>query len=114
MPEITDITDSEHWIIETRPLERYGHKVEIQLADSEIRLMTSGREKTSSPVAYWNEAGCNFVIFKNAERKYLRQFFYPGSQQYGSGAYEYNHLTGCIVSLLRNQADHSAMERGEI
>jgi hypothetical protein len=114
MPEIPDITDSEHWIIETTLQERYDHKVDIQLADAEIRLMPSDRELTACPVVYWNEQDCNFVLFKTGDHKYRCQFFYRGYQQYGTGVHEYDDLTECIVSLLQTQADHAAKERGDV
>jgi hypothetical protein len=114
MPEIPDVTESEHWIIETTLTERYGDKVETQIADAEIRLMPSDRELTSCPVIYWNKDGCNFIIFKTGSRKYRCQFFYRGYQQYGTGVDEYDDLTECIVSLLQAQADHEARERGDI
>ncbi len=115
MPEIPDITDSEHWIIETTLTERYGRKVEIQLADAEIRLMPSDRELTSCPVIVWEDLdGCHFIIFKTGSRKYRCQFFYRGYQQYGTGVHEYDDLTECVVSLLQAQADHSAKERGDL
>lgn len=114
MPEIPDITDSEHWIIDTTLVERYGHKVETQIADAEIRLMPSDRDLSSCPVVYWNEGGCNFIIFKTGSRKYRCQFFYRGYQQYGTGVHEYDDLTECIVSLLQAQADYEARERGDL
>ena len=114
MPDIPDITDSEHWIIETTLVERYGHKVETQIADAEIRLMPSDRELSSCPVVYWNEGDCNFIVFKTGSRKYRCQFFYRGYQQYGTGVQEYDDLTECIVSLLQAQADHDAKERGDL
>ncbi|MCU7914390.1 MAG: hypothetical protein KZQ65_00470 [Candidatus Thiodiazotropha sp. (ex Gloverina cf. vestifex)] len=114
MPEIPDITESEHWVIDTTLVERYGQKVETQIADAEIRLMLSDRELTSCPVVYWDAEGCNFIIFKTGSRKYRCQFFYRGYQQYGTGAHEYDDLTECIVSLLQAQADYEAKERGDI
>jgi hypothetical protein len=114
MPEIPDITDSEHWIIETTLTERYGHKVETQMADAEIRLMPSDRELSSCPVIYWDQEGCHFIVFKTGRRKYRCQFFYRGYQQYGTGVHEYDDLTECVVSLLQAQADHSAREKGDI
>ncbi|PVV09436.1 MAG: hypothetical protein B6D77_10065 [gamma proteobacterium symbiont of Ctena orbiculata] len=114
MPEIPDITDSEHWIVETTLTERYGGKIETQLADAEIRLMPSDRELSSCPVIHWNQEGCNFIIFKTGSRNYRCQFFYRGYQQYGTGVDEYDDLTECIVSLLQAQADHAAKERGDI
>ncbi len=114
MLEIPDITDTEHWTLETTLKERYGHKVEIQLADAEIRLTPSDKELTSCPVIVWIEEGCNFVVFKTGDRKYRCQFFYRGYQQYGTGVHEYDDLTECIVSLLQTQADHEAKERGDL
>ena len=114
MPEIPDITESELWVIKTTLEERYGREVNTQLADAEIRLMPSDRELSSCPVVYWNEDGCNFVLFKTGDRRYRCQFFYRGYQQYGTGTYEYDDLTECIVSLLQTQADHIAKERGDI
>jgi hypothetical protein len=114
MPEIPDITDSEHWIIDTTLKERYGSAIETQIADAEIRLMLSDKELSSCPVVYWKEEGCNFVIFKTGDRKYRCQFFYRGYQQYGTGVHEYDDLTECIVSLLQTQADYAAKERGDI
>lgn len=114
MPEIPDITESELWVIKTTLQERYGQDVEIQIADAEIRLMPSDRELSSCPVVYWNQEGCNFVIFKTGDRRYRCQFFYRGYQQYSTGVYEYDDLTECIVSLLQTQADHTAKERGDI
>ena len=114
MPEIPDITDSELWVINTTLHERYGREVQTQIADAEIRLMPSDRELNSCPVVYWNEEGCNFVVFKTGDRRYRCQFFYRGYQQYGTGVHEYDDLTECIVSLLQTQADHTAKERGDL
>ncbi|MBV2123339.1 MAG: hypothetical protein KUF74_17990 [Candidatus Thiodiazotropha sp. (ex Ctena orbiculata)] len=113
MSEIPDITDSELWIIETTLAERYGCKVERQIADAEIRLMASDRALSSCPASDWNQEGCNFIIFKTGSRKYRCQFFYRGYQQYGTGVREYDDLTECVVSLLQAQADHSARDKGE-
>ena len=114
MPEIPDITESEHWIIDTTLKERYGQGVETQIADAEIRLRPSDKELSNCPVVYWNQEGCNFVIFKTGSRNYRCQFFYRSYQQYGTGVREYDDLTECIVSLLQAQADHAAKERGDI
>jgi len=115
MVEIPDITETEDWILKTTLKERYGRDVEIQLADSEIRLSPSDRALTSCPVIYWHdEEGCNFVIFKTGDRNYRCQFFYRGYQQYGTGVHEYDDLSECIVSLLQAQADYTAKERGDI
>ena len=115
MAEIPDITDSEQWIIRTTLRERYGRDMEIQFADSEIRLMPSDRELTACPVIYWqDDEECHFVIFKTGDRNYRAQFFYRPYQQYGTGVREYDDLSECVVSLLQVQADHHAKEHNQI
>jgi len=114
MPEIKDFTDSEKWIVETTLRERYGHAVEYSLGDADIRLAPSDRELSVCPVVHWEVDGCHFVVFKAGDRRYRCQFFYRGYQQYGTGVYEYDDLTECVVSLLQAQADHAAQERGDI
>lgn len=114
MPEIKDFTNSEKWIIETTLKERYSRPVDYDVGDAEIRLAPSDRELSACPVIFWQAEGCNFVVFKTGDRRYRCQFFYRGYQQYGTGVYEYDDLTECIVSLLQAQADHEAEERGDI
>lgn len=114
MKTIPDISDNETWIIRTTLRERYSQEVELQLADSEIRLRPSDRELSSCPVWYWQWEGCHFVIFKTGDRNYRCQFFYKPYRQYGTGVYEYTDITECVVSLLQAQADHEAKERGDI
>lgn len=114
MHEVSDISDSETWVIRTTLRERYKEDMPIQIADAEIRLRPSDRELTSCPVWYWQKDNCNFVIFKTGTRKYRSQFFYRAYQQYGTGVYEYNDITECVVSLLQAQADHDAQERGDL
>jgi hypothetical protein len=114
MAEIPDITDTEHWVIQTTLKERYGRKVEIQVADADIRLSPSDRELSSCPVVFWgDDGGCSFVLFKTGDRSYRCQFFYRGYQQYGTGVQEYDDLSECIVSLLQVQADYAAERVGE-
>lgn len=115
MAEIPDLSDTEHWLLETTLKERYGRAPELRLADAEIRLSPSDRELMSCPVVVWHdEQGCNLVVFKTGDRRYRCQFFYRGYQQYGTGVKEYDDLSECVVSLLQAQADHVAEEHGEI
>lgn len=114
MQEVPDISDSETWIIKTTLRERYHAEMDLQIADSEIRLRPSDRHVTSCPVWYWQKEDCHFIIFKTGSRNYRCQFFYRPYQQYGTGITEYNDITECVVSLLQAQADHSAKERGDI
>ncbi len=114
MQEVPDISDNETWVIRTTLKERYSEDVDLQIADSEIRLRPSDRELTACPVWYWEHQGCHFVIFKTGTRKYRSQFFYRAYQQYGTGVREYDDITECVVSLLQAQADHEAKESGDL
>jgi len=114
MQAVPDISDSETWVIRTTLQERYKDDIEIQIADSEIRLQPSDRDLTSCPVWYWQQENCHFIIFKAGTRRYRCQFFYRPYQQYGTGVTEYNDIAECVVSLLQAQADHAAKERGDL
>jgi len=114
MPIVSDINDTELWIIKTTLKERYGEEVETQVADSEIRLSPADRELTQCPLVFWQADGCNFVVIKAGDHKYRCQFFYRNYQQYGTGVKDYDDLTECVVSLLQSQADHTAKERGDL
>ncbi len=116
MPEIADINDTELWTVRTTLRERYGEEqeIELQIADSEIRLLPSDRELTPCPVFYWTEGGCHFVIFKAGDRKYRSQFFYKPYNQFSTGRREYDDLAECVVATLQAQADHVAQEAGAI
>jgi len=114
MREIPDISTSEEWVVKTTLKERYGEEIELQYADAEIRLNPADRELSSCPVVIWAVDDCNFVIFKTGDRRYRCQFFFKSYQQYGTGIYEYDDLSECVVSLLQTQADHMAKDQGSI
>ena len=115
MAPIPDITDTERWLIQTTLRERYGHDLEFQLADAEVRLHPSDRELTSCPVIVWqSQDGCTFVLVKSGERSYRGQFFYKPYQQIGTGVQEYEDLAECAVALLQAQADYAAEQRGDL
>jgi len=103
---IPEFTKTEITTIETTLAERYGEPVEIQLADTEIRLDSYVRELTSCPAVYWKAGKCNFLVIKTGQQTYRCQFFYSVRHEYGTGIKEYNDLLDCLVSLLRVQADH--------
>ncbi len=114
MQEVSDITDSETWIVRSALAERYKEEMDLQVADAEIRLNPSDRDTTACPAWYWEKDGCHFIVFKTGTRRYRCQFFYRPYQQYGTGVREYRDITECVVSLLQAQADHEARERGDI
>ncbi len=114
MSDVPDITETERWIIDTTLRERYGQGIDVQLADSEIRLNPSDRGTISCPTLYWQAEGCSFVIFKTGDNNYRCQFFYKPYKQLGTGISEYDNLAECVVSLLQVQADHAAREKGDM
>lgn len=114
MSTIPDFTDNELWLVETTLRERYGEPVEIQLADTELRLDPDAFELTPCPALYWERNGCHFVIFKVGDKHYRSQFYYRLHQQYGTGIKEFDDVTECTVVLLQTQADHEAKERGDL
>ncbi len=113
MKEIPDITETESWVVSTTLKERYANDIDLQIADSEIRLSPSDRHLTPCHTFYWIANGCHVVIFKTGERAYRCQFFYEPYAQMGTGTVEYDDIAECAVSLLQAQADHEAEERGD-
>jgi hypothetical protein len=109
MPEITDFNKNELWIINDTLKQRYGKEIEVQFADSELRLNPHSTALSICPTLFWSDGTANFVIVKIGESKYKCQFFYRVYQQYGTGVEVYEDLTECIVSLLQVQADYTAI-----
>ena len=109
MVAITNFTDTELWTIESTLEERWGKddKIELQLADTDVRLSPSDRESTLCPAVIWQHNGCNYIIIKSGIQNFRCQFFYRGYQQYGTGVREYDDIGDCIVSLLQVQSDHA-------
>lgn len=115
MSSIAEFTKSEIWTIESTLTERWGkdNGIELQFADTEIRLYMGDRETTDCPAVIWQHDGCNFIIFKSAVQSYRCQFFYKGYQQYGTGVHEYDDIGDCIISLLQVQSDQKRTDQIE-
>ena len=119
---ISDFNSAERWVVESTLKERYGRLVQIELADSELRLDPETPVLTACPTIFWSGRGCNFLIFKTGEGRYRSQFFYAEDEQYGTGRAEYEDLAECVGLLLKLQADNekesqgvqTGMTRGEI
>lgn len=105
MDSIPDFTETELWA-GTTVNQRYGKEVELQLADSELRLDPGLPILTSCPTVFWSERGANFVIFKVGDSHYRCQFFYRGREQLGAGREIYDNISECATVLLQVQADH--------
>ena len=112
LPQIADFNESELWTVQTTLKERYGHEVEVQLAETELRLYKHTTDMVSCPTLYWQaEDGCHFLIVKSGAERSRSQFFYRVHQMYGTGVEEYDNLTECIVTLLQVQADYLAKQQ---
>lgn len=115
MKPIPDIGDAERWVIESALRERYGTRVETQLADVELTLAPGDAQLTACPTLYWEQRGAAFVIAKVGDSRYRAMFFYPGDfggEQYGTGKQEYDDLSECVTTVLRVQADHEKERLG--
>ncbi len=111
MSLIPDFTETELWLIRNTLHERYGHEIEPELGDSEIRLSSADRELSEVPIVFWSEQGANFVIIKTGDRRYRSQFYYRVHEQFGTGIQEYDDLTECIVATLQVQIDQQSNTR---
>lgn len=107
---IPDFNKNELWIINSTLEERYDEKVELEFADSEMRLNPHSTEMSTCPALFWAHDDASFVIVKVADSRYRTQFFYRVHQQYGTGVEEYDDLTDCVVSVLQVQADFMAKQ----
>ena len=108
---IPDFSDADRWVVETALKERYGKRVAIEPADSELRLDPASKEVTVCPTLHWEERGVEFVIFKIAANRFRSQFYYSIGEQYGTGR-DFDDLAECVVTTLRLQADHEKDRAG--
>ena len=109
---IPDFNSAERWVIESALKERYGHFVQIEFADSELKLERDTPVLTACPTVFWSERGCNFLIFKTREDRYRCQFFYSDDEHFGTGRTEFDELAECVSLLLKLQADHEKQRQG--
>jgi len=109
---IPDFNSAERWVIESALKERYGHFVQIELADSDLKLDPDTPVLTACPTVFWSARGCNFLIFKTREARYRCQFFYSDDEQYGTGRAEFDELAECVGLLLKLQSDHEKQRQG--
>ncbi len=109
---IPDFSSPERQVVESALAQRFGKVVELQFADSELRLDPGVPALTSCPTLYWHERGCHFLVFKTAASRYRCQFFYTDEEHFGTGRGEYDDLSACVLALLRAQADHEKETKG--
>ncbi len=109
---IPDFTVAETGIVEELLVHRYGKRMQVEAAESELRLDPGTDALTVCPTLYFSERGANFVICKLGDARYRCQFFYTDADHYGTGRDEYDDLRTCVLTLLRVQADHEKLSAG--
>ena len=112
MNAIPEFNDTEKWVIESAIKERYKQKIDVELADSEVKFDPNFDQPTLCPAIFWNARGVNFAICKVGENRYRSMFFYTVYDAYGTGREEYDDIAECVSTLLRLQADHEKDRAG--
>ena len=106
MTAIPDFTEVEMRLADAALRERYGHAVEVQEVETEIRLMPADRELTVCPALYWeDEERCRFVVSKTGLDKFRSMFFWSVKDRFSTGKEEYDNLGDCLVTTLKMQED---------
>jgi len=108
MTDIPIFTKKELIIVQDSVDERYGHEIELQLADAEIRPDPSTRELIEVPAIFWAECDANFVSVKTGKNRFRSQLFYRGYQQFGTGHQVSDDIGNCVITTLQLQAGHAA------
>ena len=105
MPEtpVPDFTKDEIRVIQDTLKERYGHEVEVELAEAEMTLC---------PIVYWEVGDCHFVVAKVDKYHFMNHFYYRLYQTYATEKRRFDDVLDCVVSLLRAQADYELKEQG--
>lgn len=105
-PTISDFSDAQQEYVAGLLEQRYGKRVDLQLADSELQLDLLKEDLTVCPTLYWSERGAQFVVYKTGENTFRCQFFYSPAEQFGTGHDSYDDIEKCVVTLLQVQSDH--------
>lgn len=111
MSSIPGFDPSERRIIDAAMIYRYGHAIDLQEADIDLKLSAGSDELTACPGYYWNERGVQFVVCKTGEKRYRSYFFYHDNEQFRIGEQDYDFLEDCARNLLQLQADHDAVRQ---
>ncbi|MGQ9862584.1 MAG: hypothetical protein ACUVSD_11320 [Thiobacillaceae bacterium] len=85
--------------------ERFGHDVEVQEVETEVRLSPADRELTLCPALFWKAEGCAFVVAKTGPAGYRAMFYYSVKDRYATAREEYDNLGDCIITLLKVQEE---------
>lgn len=113
MPNAPDITAAETWLIKTSLKQRYGEDIDVEIVETEMRLLPGDRELTSCQAVYWTWNECHFIICKTADRRYRSQFFFSVREKYGTGIDEYTDITECVVTLIDVHTQFEAQKKAD-
>jgi hypothetical protein len=83
--------------------ERFGFDVDVQEAETEVRLNAGDRELAQCPAIYWQVEKCSFVVAKTGPAGYRAMFFYSIKDRFGTAKEEYDNLGDCLITLLKVQ-----------
>ncbi len=104
--KIKDFSDTDIWTVRQTLDERWGKdKIELQMADVDVRLRSNDRELSTCPAIFWEYQESNFIIFKIGRSTYKTQFYYKGHDQYGTSVPSFDNVLDCIVTVLQVHAD---------
>ena len=83
MPRVPDFSDAEIWTLEQTLRERWGaqNKIELQFADSDVRLSPGDRETTECPAIIWKYQSRGYAgqIAGQRKRTMLQDTLAPAS-----------------------------------
>lgn len=91
-PGLPDFTEQEADVIKQTLFERFGEAIDIQLADTELRLDPNSTKLTLCPAIDWNAGKCHFIINKVAGERFHCQFFYSVDEHFGTGKEFYDDI----------------------
>jgi hypothetical protein len=83
--------------------ERFGFDVDVQEAETEVRLSPGDRELALCPAIFWQVEKCSFVVAKTGPAGYRAMFFYSIKDRFGTSKEEYDNLGDCLITLLKVQ-----------
>ncbi len=93
--------------------ERFGFDVDVQEAETEVRLHEGDRELAQCPAIYWQVEKCSFVVAKTGPAAYRAMFFYSIKDRFGTAKEEYDNLGDCLITLLKVQEKEHARRQQE-
>ena len=93
--------------------ERFGFDVDVQEAETEVRLSSGDRELAQCPAIFWQVEKCSFVVAKTGPAAYRAMFFYSIKDRFGTSKEEYDNLGDCLITLLKVQEQEHTRRQQE-